>query len=165
MPDRSSISTISKTLLIAAGCVTLLGGCPKRLDVQGWIPDESVIAEVRPHVDNKDSIQQLLGTPSAVGTFDDNTWYYINKRVETFAFFAPQTTAELVLAVHFDKNGSLDPMKRYGLADARSVPLESKITPTRGKELGFLEQLFGNLGRFSGAGGDTQGGSGGAGGP
>ena len=76
--------------------------------------------------------------------------------METFAFFAPQTTAELVLAVHFDKNGSVDTLKRYTLADARRVPLESKITPTRGKELGFLEQLFGNLGRFSSAGGDTQ---------
>lgn len=164
MPNQSSISTFSKTLLISAGCLVLLTGCPKQIDVQGWIPDETTIGEVRPHVDNKDSISQLLGTPSVVSTFDDNTWYYINKRVETFAFLDPRSTNELVLAIHFDKNGSVDTMKRYTLADARDVPIESKTTPTRGKELGFFEQMFGNLGRFSPAGGDNGGGGGGGGG-
>lgn len=154
MPDQSSVS-LPKTVLIAVGCVTLLAGCPKRLDVQGWIPEESVIAEVRPHVDNKDSVSQLLGTPSVIATFDENTWYYISKRVETFAFMAPETTDELVLEVRFDKNDLVDSMKRYTLADARDVPLVSRETPARGKELGFFEQIFGSLGRFSSEGGDS----------
>ena len=156
MPHRPSNFPF-KTILIATGCFTLLTGCPKRLDVQGWIPEESVIAEVRPHVDNKDSVSQLLGTPSAVATFDQNTWYYISRRVETFAFMAPEATDETVLEVRFDKNELVDTMKRYSLADARDVPLVSRETPARGKELGFFEQIFGNLGRFSAEGANQQG--------
>ena len=34
----------------------------------------------------------------------------------------------------------------------------SRITPTAGKELTILEQIMGNVGRFSGADGATQGG-------
>ena len=165
MPYKPSFYVISKTILLGAGCAVLLSGCPKRLDVQGWIPDQTAISEVRPHVDNKDSVSQLLGTPSVVATFNDNTWYYISKRTETFAFFSPETTEELVLQVDFDKNGSVDSMKRYTLADAREVPIESRITPSRGKELGFFEQIFGNLGRFSGANGGQGGGGPSGGGP
>lgn len=163
MPYHPSFYKFSKTLVLAGGCAVLLAGCPKQVNVQGWIPDETLISEVRPHVDNKDSVSQLLGSPSVVATFNDKTWYYISKRVETFAFMAPQTTDELVLEVNFDKNDLVDHMRRYTLADARDVPLESRTTPARGKELGFLEQIFGNLGRFSGAGGDQ--GPGGGGGP
>ena len=160
MPYQSSFFKLSKTVLLAGGCAVLLSGCPKRVDVQGWIPDETLITEVRPHVDNKDSVSSLLGSPSVVATFDENTWYYISKRVETFAFMAPETTDELVLEIKFDKNELVDNMTRYTLADARDVPIESRTTPARGKELGFLEQIFGNLGRFSGAGNQGPGGGG-----
>jgi hypothetical protein len=41
-------------------------------------------------------------------------------------------------------------VKKLGLEDAQQVALNSNETPTAGKELGFFEQLFGNVGRFNG---------------
>ena len=75
MPYHPSFYKFSKTLVLAGGCAVLLAGCPKQVNVQGWIPDETLISEVRPHVDNKDSVSQLLGSPSVVATFNDKTWY------------------------------------------------------------------------------------------
>jgi outer membrane protein assembly factor BamE (lipoprotein component of BamABCDE complex) len=37
----------------------------------------------------------------------------------------------------------------YGMQDGEIVDLQTRVTPTRGKELTILGQLFGNLGRFN----------------
>ena len=40
-------------------------------------------------------------------------------------------------------------IKRYGLKDGKQIAFVDRETPTRGKEMTVLEQLFGNLGRFN----------------
>ena len=41
-------------------------------------------------------------------------------------------------------------MKNYDLTDGKDVDMVTRITPTAGKELTVLEQIMGNVGRFSG---------------
>ena len=36
-------------------------------------------------------------------------------------------------------------IKRYGLQDGRVIDLETRTTGTGGREMGVVEQLFGNL--------------------
>ena len=36
------------------------------------------------------------------------------------------------------------------MADAKDITMVARITPTTGKELTVLEQILGNVGRFSG---------------
>ena len=50
-----------------------------------------------------------------------------------------------VLAVNFDQRGVVRTIKRYGLADGRVIDLETRTTETGGRQLGVLEQLFGNI--------------------
>ncbi len=40
--------------------------------------------------------------------------------------------------------------KNYDLADGKDISMVSRITPTAGKEMTILEQIMGNVGRFSG---------------
>src|SRR6266404_2338901 len=42
-----------------------------------------------------------------------------------------------------------DPVQRLDLADSRPVDPSPRETPSAGKELGFVEQLLGNLGKFN----------------
>ena len=41
-------------------------------------------------------------------------------------------------------------IKYYDLKDAQNITMVSRITPTSGKELTVLEQILGNVGKFSG---------------
>ncbi|MEM9878795.1 MAG: outer membrane protein assembly factor BamE, partial [Pseudomonadota bacterium] len=67
------------------------------------------------------------------------------------AFFTPKPTEHKVMAVYFDDRDNVDRVEYFGIEDVAAVDLQGDKTPTRGREMGFFEQLFGNIGRFSGA--------------
>lgn len=145
----------------ALGAVFALGllvsACAPTLTVQGFVPDEEVLATIEAGTDTKDAVVSKLGSPSTVATFDDDTWIYFNRRTETFAFFEPRVIDQQVVAINFDDTGRVEEIKRYTLEDGRLIDPVTRTTPTHGRELGLLKQLFGNIGRFNtgspGAGG------------
>jgi outer membrane protein assembly factor BamE (lipoprotein component of BamABCDE complex) len=133
----------------SAGAVLLLVGCSTFVDQRGNLPDEDKLVLIKPGVSTRETVQQLLGTPSSTSTFDDSTWYYISKRTEQWAFLAPTTVDQQVVEIDFDRDGQVKEVRRRGLSDAKNVAMVDRATPTPGKTLGFLEQLFGNLGKFN----------------
>lgn len=142
---------------------SLSSACTPILNKRGYIAEPNVVAAVRPGVDNKESVQSMLGSPSVSGTFDQNSWYYISKNSEKVAFFDDRVLNQNILVVHFNDKGYVKSIDHVTLAQAHSVQLVKETTPTRGRELGFFEQIFGNVGRFSSAGAGA-GGAGQAGG-
>ncbi len=139
--------------LLSAGLmmsvVAVLAGCTPRIDQRGNKPDEDQVVQINPGVDDKNRVAELIGTPSTISTFDDRTWYYISKRTETTAFFDPDVKDQEVLAVNFNEDGIVESMRLYGQEDGRTIAYVDRITPTEGKELTIIQQLFGNLGRFN----------------
>jgi outer membrane protein assembly factor BamE (lipoprotein component of BamABCDE complex) len=138
-------------LIVAVALTGLAGGCSTFVDQRGNLPDAEKVASIRPGVTTKDAVTQILGTPSSVGTFDDKTWYYISKRTEQWAFLAPKTVDQQVVIVDFDETGTVKDVRRAGLDDKREIQPVARATPTPGREMSFMEQLFGNLGRFNSA--------------
>ena len=122
--------------------------CSPVVDQRGYIPDAEKLATIRSGIDNKSSIASRLGSPSTIGTFDANTWYYISSEEERFAFFNPKTTKREIVEVRFDTDNLVEGVTYYDLEDGKKVNIVGRETPTRGKELTLLEQVFGNLGRF-----------------
>ncbi|MEZ5830038.1 MAG: outer membrane protein assembly factor BamE, partial [Dongiaceae bacterium] len=59
--------------------------CTPRIDQRGNKPDDEQVVQINPGVDDKNRVAELIGTPSAISTFNDKTWYYISKRTETMA--------------------------------------------------------------------------------
>ncbi len=114
--------------------------------------DPEVVSQITPGESTRGTVEDLLGTPTAVATFDDRTWYYIGRKTEKFAFFEPEVLEQQVVAIHFDPSGVVEEVKLYGPDDAREVELVDRTTPTAGKELTAIQQLFGNLGRFNAEG-------------
>ena len=49
--------------------------------------------------------------------------------------------------IAFDETGVVAEITSLSLAEARAIELADEETPTRGRELSLLEQLFGNIGR------------------
>ena len=65
----------------------------------------------------------------------------------------------------FDQNGVLQDIARRTKSDSLPVSVIARTTPSPGTEASFMQQLLGNIGRFSPAGiGGPTGGGGGAGG-
>lgn len=129
--------------------LALLGACVPTQDTRGYMPDEDMIAQIKPGTTTKDKVYDLFGSPSSMGTFDQKVWYYIEKRTEQLAFYEPKTLDQRVLAIEFDPAGTVTAVKRWGMKDGQPIEPVARVTETRGRELGFLEQVFGNIGRFN----------------
>ena len=141
----------------------LLMGCTPVVSQRGYLQDLDVEAGIDPDTDTKTTIQQRLGYPSTVATFGGDAWYYISSVEKQIAFFTPTIQSRAILAVYFDKDGKVTDLKHYTLEDGHVVDFETRETPTRGKELTFLQQLFNAtpgvpIGSAQGPGGGGRGG-------
>lgn len=146
-------SVISKNALLAAIAALALGACSPVVSQRGYIPDPEKVAQVQIGVDDKTSVSERLGTPSNAATFDGDTWYYIASTEEQLMFFRPETVRRDILAVGFDKDGRVSRLEHYGLKDGQVIAYSDNETETKGRELTFLQQMFGNIGKGLGGGG------------
>ncbi len=111
------------------------------------------MTQIHPGKTTKDQVVKILGTPSSVGVFNEKNWYYISERTKQFAFFKPQVTDQQVYVVSFNDDGVVKAVDHKKLQDGQEVVPVARVTPAPGRELTFLEQLLGNLGKFNGGGG------------
>ena len=137
-----------RTFLAFCVCTALLSACSPTVDSRGNLPDADAVLQVQPGIDDRTQVAKLLGSPSALATFNDKTWYYISRKTKRVAFWNPTTLDQEVLRVKFDDAGVVSDIKVYGLEDAHAITPDPNETPTYGRELTILQQLLGNLGRF-----------------
>jgi outer membrane protein assembly factor BamE (lipoprotein component of BamABCDE complex) len=125
-------------------CVALLvmAGCTPVISNRGYLEDLDAEAGVAVGTDTKVTIEQKLGDPSIQAAWGNDAWYYVSSKEKQVAFFTPTIENRHILAIYFDKDGKVTEMKHYGLEQGHVVAFESRTTPTRGRELTFLQQLF-----------------------
>lgn len=139
-------------ILLAASLLALaLGGCSPLKHSHGYAPRADELDKIEAGVDSRETVRRKLGLPSTIGSFDDNEWYYISVQSEQYAFFEPEVTDQKVVTVSFDEFGIVNDVGRYGLEDGRVVDLVTRTTPTNGRKLTLLQQIFQNVGRFNNA--------------
>ena len=97
MQAQMRIGTKLRALLPLTAAATILAACSPAIDQRGNLPDTDSVLAIQPGQSTKDEVIQLLGTPSTIATFSDQTWYYISKRTETVAFFSPDVVDQQVL--------------------------------------------------------------------
>lgn len=136
--------------LLLAGAAIGLSACGNTVQIRGNNPDPEEVAEIQPGVHSRQDIIDLLGSPSTVSTFQDRKWYYIGQKTQEVAFMKPEVLDRNVLVITFDESGLVEGTKSYTLADAQEVDPVDRETPTEGRDLTLLQQLFGNIGKFSG---------------
>ncbi|MSO89316.1 MAG: outer membrane protein assembly factor BamE [Rhodospirillaceae bacterium] len=134
--------------LICGFVATALFGCAATIDQRGYVPDPERLGRVKQGLQSRDDVARLLGSPSSLGTFDDKTWYYISRRIESVAFFEPKVLEQQVVAIEFDETGFVSQVRRYDMADGREIEPVDRVTPTPGKQMTVIQQLLGNVGRF-----------------
>ena len=135
----------------------LLAGCAQMRAHKGAVMDPQLASSIQAGVDNKDSVQKLLGRPTFVGQFTPNDWYYVSRDTSQLAFRNPRVTKENVMIVRFDQKGNVAQIQHTGREMVMNVKPYGKQTPTLGRKRSFFEELFGNIGSV-GAGAAAPGG-------
>jgi outer membrane protein assembly factor BamE (lipoprotein component of BamABCDE complex) len=140
----------AKKFLMIGLFIPSLFGCMSSIDMRGNKPLDNFLSEIKPNQRmTKSDVVSLIGSPATTSAFDDNHWYYISATFESFAFYAPQEQDRQVVVIDFDPYGCVTDVHKLTLADGQDVAMNSKITPTQGKDLSLLAQIFGNVGRYN----------------
>ena len=134
---------------LAVLLVLALAACGARIDTRGYVPDPEDLERIKPGVQGRDEVREILGTPSSVSTFSDDRWYYITKKTKTWAFLTPEVLEQKVTVVDFDDGGLVKDVRNFNLEDGVLIDPVTRKTPAPGRELTFMEQLLGNLGKFN----------------
>jgi len=158
--NRFNIAPARHGLRLAGAVFAIvLAGCAVSEDQRGNLPDPDKLAQIQPGATTKEQVVKILGTPSSASTFDDDVWYYISRKTKQVAFFSPTVLDQQVYIVDFDSKGVVKDLGHKTLADAESISPAPGATPSPGRELSFMEQLIGNIGRFGGSSPPSAGGS------
>jgi outer membrane protein assembly factor BamE (lipoprotein component of BamABCDE complex) len=139
--------SLARATLVVGVC--LLSGCIARVDTRGNEPDPELLASMESKKATQNEVVQILGSPSSIAMFENETWFYISELTETVAFFEPEVMDRQIVILEFDTTGSLQKVRYRELKDGQEIELVDRETPTLGIEDGFLQQLLGNLGRFN----------------
>lgn len=149
MSKKVQLKEGGRGLLLAVALAAGLAACEPRISTHGYVPNEQILSRIEPGLHNRLEVAQFLGTPSTTALFGAETWLYITERREEYAFFHPEIIDQSVIAIAFDERGVVQEIAGYTLEDGIIVDPISRTTPTYGKQLGLLEQLVGNVGRFN----------------
>jgi outer membrane protein assembly factor BamE (lipoprotein component of BamABCDE complex) len=136
---------------LLAGALTLQA-CEARVSQSGAMPDVDVIASIQPDKSTKQDVERVMGSPSSINIYGEETWMYIGEVSEQTAFFERKVDERSVVLITFDKDGVVSAIESQGLEAARAIEPVERTTPTVGKNLTVIEQLLGNINRFRGIG-------------
>lgn len=141
---------MARNILLAIASAALLTSCASASrDFQGYVADDVKPADITPGEATRASVLADLGSPSTSSVFDESTWFYISSTRQRFAFYHPKVIDRTVVAIRFGEDDIVEEVLQYDEADGRIIKYASRETPTRGRELGLLEQIFGNVGRVA----------------
>jgi outer membrane protein assembly factor BamE (lipoprotein component of BamABCDE complex) len=139
-------------LLIGLGGCGVFGIFDPTFRQRGSRVDPDALRELIPGTSSRADVQALIGSPTAKATFDDNTWIYISQITTTRIGRTPGVRKQDVVILSFDQAGTLRGIAKRTKADSEPIAMAAGATPSPGSEASFLQQLFGNVGKFTPAG-------------
>lgn len=144
----SASGALRRTALIA-GLALGLAACTPIVRNHGYIPLQEDLANIVVGVDTRNSVADLIGTPTSAGMTADRGYYYVSSSFRHFGPLAPKEVSREVLAITFDSRGVVSDIARYGLEDGRVVALSRRVTEDNVRDTTLIRQLLGNLGQIN----------------
>lgn len=134
--------------IVAPLCALALiaGACTPITSYNGFQVREEKPAAMKVGEDTKSTVLTKLGSPSSRSSFGDETWFYITQVTSKSSYHKPQIERRDVVSIRFDKDEKVAEVKTYGLKDGYRIAYDNRITPTRGRQLNWVEQILGTIG-------------------
>lgn len=141
----------SKRPLLLALCTiaSITTGCSPTIDTRGFNAENVQFNQIKSGIYSKQQVQELLGSPSTIPSFDSNTWYYVSKKTATTSFFTPTVLDQQITVITFNPSGIVSDIKTYKGEEAKNIKPVDRQTETTGYESGVLREVFSNFGRMS----------------
>ena len=100
------------------------------------------------NVSNKNDIVILLGPPSTVSQFDNNKWYYIERKVTNTSVITlgkEKVLKNNVLVLELDKNGILTTKEFLKFDDMKDIKFSKNTTDSNIVHKNFLYNFFNSV--------------------
>lgn len=167
------MSPMRALLLTAALGAPMLNGCAEEgvlshpAQTRGNKVDPELLAQLVIGTSSRADATALIGSPTARASFDDNTWIYIGETTRPRISGTLAIEDQRIVVLTFDTGGILRKVEQRGMEDSAQVAVVDRATPSPGNNASIMQQLLGNVGRFSpgsavGSNQNTTGGVGGA---
>ena len=134
-------------------CACLLAGaiaaCAPIIRNHGYVPPDDQLSRLEVGRDSREEVADLVGRPTTEGVLGADAWYYVQSEFRQSGYRAPKEIDREVVAISFNQAGTISNIERFGLERGRVVPLSRRVTEQNVKGIGFLRQLFGNVGQFN----------------
>ncbi|MHA1560405.1 MAG: outer membrane protein assembly factor BamE [Alphaproteobacteria bacterium] len=128
--------------LLLAGCATPGSGGFGQTTQHGYIASDAALQQV-PVGSSRDQVLIALGTPSTIGDFGGEVFYYISQTRRRAAMFLDARIVEQrVLAIYFNADDRVTQIADYGLQDGSVFNFTTMTTPTGGEDLNFISQIL-----------------------
>jgi outer membrane protein assembly factor BamE (lipoprotein component of BamABCDE complex) len=158
--SRTSAPRFPARIAASFIALSILAGCTPTVSHRGYLPRSEDLQRLQVGM-SKSEVEATLGSPSTTATIRTagDSFYYISSVFEQQAFFDPQEVDRKVLAIRFDANDQVESFATYQLQDGEIININTRKTPTAGRELTVLQQIFANLGNLDPAEGAPSRGS------
>ena len=95
-----------------------------------------------------EQVEEILGSPSLVSTFDSNTWIYMSSTLKKVAFCKPEEINRNVLTITFNQKGVVSKISTYDKANGEELQIDEDETLVKGNKVGFFRKYFGGVGAY-----------------
>jgi outer membrane protein assembly factor BamE (lipoprotein component of BamABCDE complex) len=133
---------------LVVGCLLAVMACSPIYRNHGYAPTDQDLELIEIGKDDRESVADIIGRPSAQNLLNDESWYYVQSRWRQYGYKPAVEEERQVVAVSFDSRGLVENVERFGLEDGQVVALSRRVTDSNIKGVGFLRQLMGNFGRI-----------------
>jgi outer membrane protein assembly factor BamE (lipoprotein component of BamABCDE complex) len=103
---------------------------------------------------NKQKLSQaeiidLIGTPTYVPEYSENTWYYVQRSLTRRAWFEPKVVEQRIVKITFNKEGIATGAELLTDSQNENITVQSNYTKAYGTEQNGIQKFVGNIGRFN----------------
>lgn len=97
---------------------------------------------------NKNQVRSILGPPSTVSIFDENTWFYLEKEIsgsKVTKLGKTKLKKNNVLMIKFSNRGLVENKKFFDKEDLRELDFDKNTTTVAYNKNSFIADLFYSL--------------------
>jgi outer membrane protein assembly factor BamE (lipoprotein component of BamABCDE complex) len=142
----NNTSIITKIILILIVSFSFTG-C-QTVDVHGQFIDNKTIEQLETTRLTKEQVIELVGTPTAVPEYSNDTWYYIQRSIAKRAWFSPRVSEQRIVKITFQDNyvNSIEVLQED---ETHEIQVVKEYTKNYGTELNGVQKFIKNIGRFN----------------
>ncbi len=127
-------------LLILSGCQTIYS--------RGQYVDDSQVDSLMKTRMTKEEVVEMLGSPTIVPDYTENTWYYAQRSLGYRAFFAPKIISQRIVKIDFVKN-TTDKVEVFNNTHTHDILVTEEYTKSPGTERNPIQSFVRNFGKFN----------------